>query len=84
MSLNNRTQETIKYVYVYSPPDLFSVGFYDPDGSWQTVQDCFDLEDAIDQLCILNGNGSEDRLDKVTRKEVEREFMEMVSDYGLI
>lgn len=84
MSLNRYKHNGIKFRYVYSPPDLFSVGFYDYDGNWQTVDDCFVLTDAIEQVNALNGKGDPDILDKVARKELEREFKDMVSDYGLI
>ena len=84
MNLNRHTQNGIKFQYVFLPPSLYSVGFYDYDGNWQTVEDHFVLADAVEQVSTLNGEGAPDILDKVTRVELEREFKEMVNDYGLI
>jgi hypothetical protein len=62
------------YVYVKSEPQLWTVGFYSPDGKWHPDKDFSRPEDAADRVAYLNGNPSHvlinalsSRLDKVER-----------------
>ncbi len=43
------------YVYLQSEPELFTVGFYDPKGSWHAESDYRDREDAAMRVSWLNG-----------------------------
>jgi hypothetical protein len=50
------------YIRVKSEPNLFTVGFYDPSGKWQTDSDHSSKEDAAERCSFLNGNRDEVRL----------------------
>ena len=43
------------YVYVKSEPALWTVGFYDPSGKWQSESDHGTPEEAGQRVSILNG-----------------------------
>lgn len=43
------------YVYIRSEPNLWTVGFYDPDGKWKTDSDHTDREEAAKRVHYLNG-----------------------------
>lgn len=55
------------YVYVQSEhagedekgrwDDLFTVGFYDPEGKWHPEKDCATAEEAAERVAWLNGSG---------------------------
>ena len=53
------------YVYLQSEsnPDLFTVGFYTPDNSWEPDSDHPTREEAQHQVAILNG-------EKITKKHL--------------
>jgi hypothetical protein len=44
-----------KYVYIKSEPNLYTVGFYRPDGCWEPESDWRRSEDAAEQVHYLNG-----------------------------
>ena len=44
-----------QWVYVQSEPGLWTVGFYDPDGEWQSDSDHSDREPAAKRVHYLNG-----------------------------
>lgn len=44
------------YVYIKSEPNLFTVGFYKPDGSWEPEHDYPDREEAAKRVAWLNGS----------------------------
>lgn len=44
------------YVYVRSEPNLFTVGFYDPNGKWHPENDFNDREEAAERAAWLNGS----------------------------
>jgi hypothetical protein len=48
------------YVYLKSErnPDLFTVGFYKPDGEWEPESDHTDAEEAAERVAWLNGSGA--------------------------
>ena len=48
-------KEKIMYVYIKSEPGLWTVGFYDPDGNWQTDSDHSNREEAAARVHYLNG-----------------------------
>lgn len=43
------------YVYIQSEPQLWTVGFYDPNGKWQPESDHKTSEAAADRVAYLNG-----------------------------
>ena len=45
------------YVYVKSEPQLWTVGFYTPDGEWIAESDYDNKADAAERVHWLNGGG---------------------------
>lgn len=45
----------MKYVYVKSEPNLWTVGFYSPDGKWNPESDWPSSEQAAQRVHYLNG-----------------------------
>lgn len=43
------------YVYVKSEPNLYTVGFYDPNGKWNPESDFRKVEEAAKRVAFLNG-----------------------------
>ena len=43
------------YVYIQSEPALYTVGFYDPSGKWQSESDHDTKEQAAERVHWLNG-----------------------------
>lgn len=50
-----RELEARMYVYVKSEPQLWTVGFYRPDGSWESESDYTSREEAAERVHYLNG-----------------------------
>ena len=46
------------YVYIKSQPELWTVGFYKPDGKWEPESDHPDAEEAAERVAWLNGSGA--------------------------
>lgn len=46
------------YVYIQSEPKLWTVGFYDPNGTWHADTDWDDKEDAAKRVNYLNGGAN--------------------------
>lgn len=44
------------YVYIKSEPNLWTVGFYDPNGKWQPESDHDNKEEAASRVAWLNGD----------------------------
>lgn len=44
------------YVYIKSEPNLWTVGFYAPDGTWHGDSDHGDREEAAKRVAWLNGS----------------------------
>lgn len=44
------------YVYIRSEPGLYTVGFYDPAGKWQSESDHESADLAADRVAWLNGS----------------------------
>ena len=49
------TKEKFMYVYIRSEPNLYTVGFYAPDGQWHPDSDYDDRNGAADRVAWLNG-----------------------------
>jgi len=43
------------YVYIKSEPNLWTVGFYDPQGKWIPESDHGNQHDAAERVVRLNG-----------------------------
>jgi hypothetical protein len=43
------------YVYIRSEPQLYTVGFYDPNGKWISESDYDTSEEAAKRVHYLNG-----------------------------
>lgn len=43
------------WVYIRSEPNLYTVGFYDPDGKWHPDSDYNSREEAAKRCHYLNG-----------------------------
>jgi len=43
------------YVYIRSEPQLYTVGFYKPNGEWEPDSDHATVEAARSQVILLNG-----------------------------
>lgn len=48
----------MSYVYVKSEPQLWTVGFYKPDGRWEPESDHITSESAAKRTAWLNGAGA--------------------------
>jgi len=44
------------YVYIRSEPNLWTVGFYSPDGEWHPESDYSSKEEASERTAWLNGS----------------------------
>jgi hypothetical protein len=47
------------YVYIRSEPGLWTVGFYRPDGTWESESDHTDKQQAAERVAWLNGSRAE-------------------------
>lgn len=47
------------YVYIRSEPGLWTVGFYKPNGDWESESDHSNREEAAARVHYLNGGKSE-------------------------
>jgi hypothetical protein len=64
------------YVYKKTEPGLWTVGYYEPDGTWQPESDHDNTEDAAKRVAWLNGSNSSGEWDvllHVQNQERERE-----------
>lgn len=43
------------YVYIQTEPNLWTVGFYKPDGKWYSETDYTSPKAAADRVSYLNG-----------------------------
>ncbi len=50
------------YVYIESEPNLFTVGFYKPDGQWEPDSDHATRSEAAVRVNYLNGGGGDESL----------------------
>ena len=47
------------YVYIRSEPQLYTVGFYKPDGEWVPESDHPSKDKAAERVAYLNGGNKE-------------------------
>lgn len=48
------------YVYLETQSNLWTVGFFTPDGSWEPEKDCGSAEEAAERVAWLNGSQGAD------------------------
>lgn len=60
----------MQYVYIQSEPQLWTVGFYKPNGEWESDSDHSSKEDAAARVHYLNGG--KDAPDEATSQDIER------------
>lgn len=53
--MDEKGNEMTVWVYIRSEPNLWTVGFYAPDGKWQAESDHETKEAAADRVHWLNG-----------------------------
>ena len=72
------------WVYIKSEPNLWTVGFHEPDGTWHTDSDQDTKEKAANRVRFLNGGfvtvGDEDIQDKDAGKDVVTVKVELKND----
>ena len=44
------------YIYIKTEPNLYTVGFYTPDGRWEPESDYNEKEEAAKRVAWLNGS----------------------------
>ncbi len=54
-----RKESNTMYVYIKSEPTLWTVGFYSPDGEWNSESDYETKELAAERVHYLNGGNNE-------------------------
>jgi hypothetical protein len=57
------------YVYIKSEPQLWTVGFYEPNGKWQPESDQDSEEQAAERVHWLNGGNPTNRWASPSAKE---------------
>jgi len=55
----------MNYVYIQTEPQLWTVGFYTPDGKWVPESDWSTPEEAAQRVRFLNGGRCEDPIEEV-------------------
>lgn len=61
------------YVYIKSEPNLYTVGFYKPDGKWEPESDHGNTAEAAARVHWLNGGlskSAEDHLNIIAKNSV--------------
>lgn len=53
------SEKTLSWGYIKSEPGLWTVGYYDPSGNWQSDSDHDSPHGAAERVAYLNGNMSE-------------------------
>lgn len=59
------------YVYLRTEPNLFTVGFYAPDGGFHTESDHESRVEAAARVHFLNGGKFDDMSERIARLEVQ-------------
>jgi hypothetical protein len=60
------------WVYIQSEPNLYTVGFYSPDGKWNTDSDWPTKSEASLKVSFLNGSLGQGRF--ITDQDIEDEM----------
>ncbi len=76
------------FVYIRSEPQLWTTGFYKPDGTWEPDDDFPSPGQAGNRAAFLNGAGSieKDNQIKVLEEEVKvlKKLIKTIDDAGLL
>lgn len=56
------------YVYIHPEPAVWTVGFYDPTGTWISESDHAQRENAADRVHYLNGGSTQALYDTAERR----------------
>lgn len=56
------------YVYIRSEPNLYTVGFYDPQGQWHPESDWNTTKQAADRVAWLNGGNLAETVEALETK----------------
>ena len=62
----SRKEGTIMWVYRRTEPNVWTVGFFGPDTSWNAESDHATRDDAAARVHYLNGGGGSDEEDAVS------------------
>ncbi|MEV0292582.1 hypothetical protein [Nocardia sp. NPDC050710] len=70
----------MSYVYMRTEPQLWTVGFYKPNGEWEPESDHDRKDRAADRVIFLNGRGSDTDVAELIRQhdELREECKELV------
>ena len=74
------------WVYLRTEKRLWTVGYYRPDGKFETDDDFDDRDAARDRVAYLNGGSDKDRFASI-EEEIERlrqTFDDFRGHYGLL
>lgn len=67
------------YVYIKSEPNLWTVGFYNPQGNWISESDYDTPEEAAGRVNWLNGgHKKQDDIFDMSREEIEQYMEEFI------
>ncbi|MBF6329790.1 hypothetical protein [Nocardia transvalensis] len=58
----------MSWVYMRTEPQLWTVGFYTPDGEWKTDSDYGSREEAAERVSWLNGGQHAERQSRSQRQ----------------
>ncbi len=76
------------YVYEQTEPQLWTTGFYKPNGSWVTDRDYSDPTVAARRVSFLNGAGSIEKGNQILVLKDEivilRDLIKTIDDAGLL
>ena len=67
-----RGTDGVMYVYIRSEPELWTVGFYSPDGNWYTDSDHTDRNAARERVRYLNGGESNETPSQAVADESQK------------
>lgn len=62
------------YVYIKSESQLWTVGFYKPDGKWESESDHTTPKEAADRVISLNGGVTSDQIHKIQQDAYQAGF----------
>ncbi|WP_024799302.1 hypothetical protein [Nocardia sp. BMG51109] len=73
----------MRYVYRRTEPELWTVGFYTPDGEWEPESDHGSSDAAAERVGLLNGEGATTLLAELIKERDElrdqsRELLDQV------
>ncbi len=66
------------YVYIKSEPNLWIVGFYSPDGKWNSESDHETQTSAAEQVHYLNGGEEQENPYILHSAELEKVTKELI------